>query len=62
MHNDIGRLNEAWVVGWRERSDAELLDELRDVTAERLAALRAMDDDDFSKPSWTPVGQATYGR
>lgn len=62
VHNDIGRLNEAWVVGWRERSDAELLDELRDVTAERLAALRAMDDDDFSKPSWTPVGQATYGR
>lgn len=62
VHNDVARLNEAWVVGWRGRSDAELLDELRTVTAERLAALRAMDDDDFAKPSWTPVGQATYGR
>lgn len=62
VRNDIARFNEAWAVAWRDRPDRELLDELRAVTDQRLAALRAMNDDAFDAPSWTPVGKATYGR
>jgi uncharacterized protein (TIGR03083 family) len=32
------------------------------VAAARTAALEAMTDADFSRPSWTPVGQADYRR
>ncbi len=62
LHNDIGRVNERWVVALRERTHAELMADFEDVTTERLAALEAMDADGFDAPSWTPVGQATYGR
>ncbi len=62
VKNEIGRANEAWVVALRARTHAELLDDFRTVTAERLDALDAMTDADFDAPSWTPVGDATYGR
>jgi uncharacterized protein (TIGR03083 family) len=32
------------------------------VTAQRLAALEAMSDEEFEAPSWTPAGRATYAR
>jgi len=62
VRNDIARVNEGWVVALRARSHAELLADFSEVTARRLAALEAMGADDFDAPSWTPVGQATYGR
>jgi uncharacterized protein (TIGR03083 family) len=62
VKNEIGRLNEAWVVALRGKTSGDLLDLLRAVTAERLGALDAMDQADFDAPSWTPVGEATYGR
>jgi len=62
VRNDIGRVNEAWVVALRELSHADLLAEFRAVTAARRAALGAMTAADFDAPSWTPVGNATYGR
>jgi uncharacterized protein (TIGR03083 family) len=60
--NGIARLNEAWIVTLRQRSHSELLEDFSTVTTQRLAALRAMTADDFAAPSWTPVGDATYGR
>jgi uncharacterized protein (TIGR03083 family) len=39
-----------------------LLADFRSVTAQRLASLRAMSAGEFNAPSWTPAGQATYGR
>ena len=62
VHNDIGASNEAWVLTWRDRPTTELLVALQEVTTSRLDALGAMTDDDFAAPSWTPIGQATYGR
>lgn len=62
VHNEIARLNEDWVVALRHRSPVELLADFRAVTAERLAALEQMSAVDFDAPSWTPVGQSTYGR
>jgi uncharacterized protein (TIGR03083 family) len=55
VKNDIGRSNEAFVEMYRDRSGAEVLEEFRSVTSERLAALRAPDMD-FGADSWTPVG------
>ena len=62
VRNDIGRANEAWIVSLRDRSHAELLADFRAITAKRLASLTAMSVDEFWAPSWTPAGQATYGR
>jgi len=62
VRNDIGRVNEAWIMALRDRPHAEQLADFREVTAERLASLRAMSLDEFNAPSWTPAGQATYAR
>jgi uncharacterized protein (TIGR03083 family) len=62
VHNDIGALNELWVESLREESPAAMVDRLRAVTEQRLAALSAMPDEEFNGPSWTPAGQATYAR
>lgn len=61
VHNDIGRLNEAWVSVLRARSHAEVQSDFRAVTAERAKMLEAMSDDAFEAPSWTPAGLGTYG-
>lgn len=62
VKNDIAKANEAWVVALRARSHAELLEDYRTVTADRLAALEKATAEEFDAPSWTPVGQGTYGR
>jgi uncharacterized protein (TIGR03083 family) len=62
VHNDIGKVNELWVVSLRRLSHDELLAEFGDVTARRLASLNAMSVEDFNAPSWTPAGPGTYRR
>jgi uncharacterized protein (TIGR03083 family) len=62
VRNDIARSNEAWVEALRSRTPAELSADFEDVTARRLSALRVMTDDELHAPSWTPAGDATYGR
>lgn len=62
VHNDIAAANEHWVEAARSSSPEELVERYRDVIARRRAALAAMDQAAFDAPSWTPAGQATYGR
>ncbi|MGI9007496.1 MAG: maleylpyruvate isomerase family mycothiol-dependent enzyme [Streptosporangiaceae bacterium] len=62
VHNDIGKINEAWIAALRDRPDEDLLADFRSVTAERLASLRQMPAAEFHAPSWTPAGHATYAR
>jgi uncharacterized protein (TIGR03083 family) len=62
VHNDIGKVNELWVTALRSRSDAELLADFRELTAGRVASLRAMPSAQFHAASWTPAGPGTYGR
>ncbi len=54
--NELGRRNEV-VVDWRRSwPGAKVLDEFREVTAERLTHLRAMSAEDFEAKTQTPVG------
>ncbi len=62
VRNPIGQANERWVLSLRDRSHSELLDELRAVTAGRLAALEQLSEAELRAPAWTPAGEADYGR
>ena len=63
LRNDIAKMNEVWVESRRSQPGAEVLAAFRAATAERLAALDAMDQAAFDAPSWTPAGpDETYGR
>jgi uncharacterized protein (TIGR03083 family) len=62
IRNDIGGFNEVWVAALAAVPRDDVLTRLAEVTDARRQALAAMDEDDFSAPSWTPVGQADYRR
>jgi uncharacterized protein (TIGR03083 family) len=62
VRNPIGEFNEVWVAHLAGRSRTEVLDIFDEVTGARRAALATMTDEDFAAPSWTPVGEADYGR
>jgi len=62
VRNDIGAFNEAWVVSMRGRPPAEMIAEFEELTAARLAALRAMTGAEWTAESFTPAGRSTYGR
>lgn len=59
VKNDLGRSNEIWVESFRALSGAEVLDRFRDVAALRIDALRALTEEEWFAPSWTPVGPGT---
>lgn len=62
VRNDIGAVNEQWVLALRDEPPAALLERFCDVTARRAAALETMSYEEFDSPSWTPAGKGTYGR
>ncbi|HTK65927.1 MAG TPA: maleylpyruvate isomerase family mycothiol-dependent enzyme [Pseudonocardia sp.] len=62
VHNPIAVLNERWVAMVRGWKPGDLLARFDEVTGRRREALAAMSQEDFDAPSWTPAGQATYGR
>jgi uncharacterized protein (TIGR03083 family) len=62
LRNDIGRMNEAYIIERRDRTPQEVLAEYRAVVAERDAAVAALDQDAIDAESWTPAGMATLGR
>jgi len=59
IRNPIGANNEVQVDFRRSRTAAEVLDEFREVSGERLKILRSMSDADLDAESWTPIGQGT---
>lgn len=62
VRNEMGRANEAWVSLYRDLSHERLLDNFKEITAERVEQLGAMSEADFDAPAMTPVGKATYRR
>jgi uncharacterized protein (TIGR03083 family) len=62
VRNEIAVFNEQWVHSLREETPGAMLERFRATTGRRAETLRAMSQDDFDAPSWTPVGNATYGR
>jgi uncharacterized protein (TIGR03083 family) len=59
VRNDIGKSNEIHVDYRRSWPPEKVLQEYREVKAERTNALRAMSDDDLDAESWTPIGPGT---
>ena len=62
VHNEIGKVNEAWVESLRAQAPEKVRQRFRDITASRRAVLEAMAQEDFDAPSWTPAGHGTYAR
>ena len=62
VRNDIAAMNEQWVDSMRELSGKETLQRFVTITDARAKTLEEMTDEEFDAPSWTPAGQATYGR
>ena len=62
VRNDIGRLNEAWVVSMADLSGADVLATFRGHTSRRLDLLRDMDGAAWEAEGFTPAGNDSYGR
>ncbi len=62
VRNDIGVMNERWVLEMRALSHAELLDKFRETTAQRRLALSDVSEQDWVQVTATPAGPDTYGR
>ena len=62
VRNPIGAINEAWVATYADRPPAELVEQFRSLTAERLTVLESMSDDEWNEVGFLPAGQAPYGR
>jgi len=62
LKNPIAAENEKRVQARRSLSGPEVLAEFRTVTAERLAQLDAMSDDEVMAVGWSPVGEVPYLR
>ena len=57
--NDLGAANEHGVDARRSLPGSAVLDELREVTAARVAQLHALTDDDLAQEAMTPAGPGT---
>jgi uncharacterized protein (TIGR03083 family) len=60
VRNDVGAHNEAWVASRRSWSGGAVLAEFEDVTARRLAQMRAFAAERFDEPGPSPVGVVPY--
>ena len=60
VRNDIGKANEQWIAGYRDRPGSAVLDDFRAVTAGRLDALRALTAADWDREGFTPEGPGPY--
>lgn len=60
VRDDFGAMMEVWVQDYRHLSGADTLASFDEVIARRLAALRAMSDDELDEVGWSPIGQVPY--
>lgn len=59
VKNEIGQRNEIWVDSRRDWLGAQVLEEFRAITGERITQLRGFSADDFGADSFTPAGPGT---
>ncbi|QKT07658.1 maleylpyruvate isomerase N-terminal domain-containing protein [Gordonia sp. X0973] len=62
VRNPIGELNEKWIEELRGTDRAELLAAFDAITAERVASLAAMSDEEMAAETMTPAGPDAYAR
>ena len=60
VKNSFGEMNESWVAVRRHQPGAEILAELRSVTARRLEELSHFSTERFDEVGWSPVGEVPY--
>ncbi len=60
VQNEVGQGNEVLVDYRRQFSGSDVLAEFREITAERLAVLRAMTEADFAAETDNPLGRGPY--
>ena len=62
VQNDIGHVNEAWVISMRQSSPDAVRNRFHQITEERLEALEAMSAEEWEAEGFTPAGKDSYGR
>jgi uncharacterized protein (TIGR03083 family) len=62
VRNPIGELNEAFVQAHRDDAGIDVLNEFREVSAQSIARLRSMSDDEWEKVGWSPEGERPQHR
>jgi uncharacterized protein (TIGR03083 family) len=62
VRNDIGAFNEQWVVALADTAPAEVLEQYRQITGQRLGELDALPQEKWEKEGFTPAGPDSYGR
>lgn len=62
VQNDIGHVNEAWVISMRQSSPDAVRERFHQITEARLEALEAMSDEEWEAEGFTPAGNGSYGR
>jgi len=60
VKNEFGAALEPWVAVRRPRSGAEVRAELVEVTAERLARLHALGEEEWARVGYSPAGDVPY--
>jgi uncharacterized protein (TIGR03083 family) len=60
VQNDFAATNERWVAVRRPLTGAEVRAEFVEVTADRLAALEALSEEEWAQVGWSPVGEVPY--
>lgn len=62
VRNDIGAMNEPWVVALADEPPTAVRARLRAITEQRAEALAAMADEEWDAEGFTPAGPDSYGR
>jgi uncharacterized protein (TIGR03083 family) len=62
IKNEVGELNERWVLALANLDVTALITLLSETVLERELALSKMTESDFDKPGWSPVGEVPYKR
>lgn len=60
VRNPLGAANEVWVEARRAHPGPEVLAELEEVAAARIAELGALPAERFDEVGWTPAGEAPF--
>jgi len=60
IRNPFGAVNEQWVEHYRGHSGADVLEEFRTITAERLEVLGSLPEEKWAEMGFTPEGDAPY--
>jgi len=62
VRNDIGGMNEPWVLALASLTPEEVRDQLRAIVEQRTGALLGLTQDEWDAEGFTPAGTDSYGR